>query len=63
MTLDHIIQSPLQHLNVHPAGHSYRADLQEPGAERPAVIAAVQRQEPFLREGQRVSHRLLVRQK
>jgi hypothetical protein len=61
MARDHVIERALQHREIHRTGDAERGDQQEPPAERPAVVALVQGEKPFLRERQRVALLLLVR--
>jgi hypothetical protein len=58
---DHIVERALEDGEVHLAGDPYCADDHKSGAERAAVIALVQGEEPFLGERQRVPRRFPVR--
>src|SRR5579859_7093227 len=62
MARDHVVKGVLEDREVHVAGHARRADDHEPRAERAAVIALVQGDEPFLGERQRVPSRFPVQQ-
>ncbi len=44
MAGDHVVERALQHRDIHRAGDAQRADHHEPEAERPAVVALVERE-------------------
>ncbi|HJY58308.1 MAG TPA: hypothetical protein VJ418_18155 [Streptosporangiaceae bacterium] len=60
MARDHVVERALQDREVHRAGDADCGDQDEPAAERSAVVALVQGDEPFLGERQRVPLRFLV---